>query len=115
MKSLVSGALLTKRFIRVKTRRHMFMAVLRAVGGAVSPIARPTVAGAYNNKIAMGGFGGSARIPVTKKIDLGVKAMYGPGVGRYGNSTLPDVTANAARVNSRRSTDSRDWEHWNGM
>ncbi len=69
---------------------------VRGSGGAVSPIARPTVAGAYNNKIAMGGFGGSARIPATKKIDLGVKAMYGPGVGRYGNSGLPDVTANAA-------------------
>ncbi len=64
-------------------------------GGAVSPIAKPSVAGNYNNKIALGGFGGSARIPITKKVDFGVKAMYGPGVGRYGNTTLPDVTANA--------------------
>jgi hypothetical protein len=69
---------------------------VKGAGGAVSPIAKPTQAGAYNNKIAMGGFGGSARIPATKKIDLGIKALYGPGVGRYGNSTLPDVTANAA-------------------
>ncbi len=65
-------------------------------GGAVSPIAKPSVAGNYNNKIALGGFGGSARIPITKTVDFGAKAMYGPGVGRYGNTTLADVTANAS-------------------
>ncbi len=62
-------------------------------GTPASPIAKPSVAGSYNNQIALGGIGGSFRVPVTKKIDFGGKAMYGPGVGRYGASNLADLTA----------------------
>ena len=36
------------------------------------------------------------RVPVIKdKLTFGAKGLYGPGVGRYGDSTLADVTANA--------------------
>jgi hypothetical protein len=44
----------------------------------------------------LGGFGGSARVPVIKdKLLIGAKALYGPGMGRYGNSTLADITSDA--------------------
>jgi hypothetical protein len=44
----------------------------------------------------VGGIGGSLRVPiVANKLVFGGKGLYGPGVGRYGNSTLADVTANS--------------------
>ena len=55
-----------------------------------------TTAGYFNNSIVLGGIGGSLRVPVIPKVlTVGAKALYGPGVGRYGDSTLADVTANA--------------------
>jgi hypothetical protein len=54
-----------------------------------------TSAGAISNSLVLGGLGGSFRVPLGSKLSLGTKALYGPGVGRYGNSTLSDVTANA--------------------
>jgi hypothetical protein len=52
-----------------------------------------STAGYYVNSIKVGGFGGSARVPLIKdKLTFGVKGLYGPGVGRYGDSTLSDVT-----------------------
>jgi hypothetical protein len=62
-------------------------------GAAVAPGA--TAAGSFSNKVALGGFAGSFRIPVGKMVSFGSKAMYGPGLGRYGNSTLSDVTGNS--------------------
>ena len=51
-------------------------------------------AGAVSNSIKLGGIGGSIRVPVIKnKLNFGAKALYGPGMGRYGDSTLADVTA----------------------
>jgi len=59
-------------------------------------IAASTSAGYFTNSIALGGIGGSARVPVIKdKLTVGAKALYGTGTGRYGNSTLSDVTNNA--------------------
>jgi Skp family chaperone for outer membrane proteins len=53
-------------------------------------------AGSHPDSIIVGGVGGSLRVPVVKgKLDFGVKGLYGPGVGRYGDSTLADVTADA--------------------
>src|SRR5208337_1129249 len=69
-----------------------------ANGTATTVLAAPalTTAGYYNNSIMLGGFGGSMRFPVIKdKLTFGAKGLYGPGVGRYGDSTLADVTANA--------------------
>ena len=58
-------------------------------------VAPATVAGSFSNSIALGGVAGSFRVPVTKLASFGAKALYGPGVGRYGDSTLSDVTVNS--------------------
>ena len=52
-----------------------------------------TSAGAFSNKISMGGVAGSFRVPLGKILTVGAKGLWGAGVGRYGNSTLADVTA----------------------
>ncbi|HEY1254628.1 MAG TPA: hypothetical protein VGF01_07605 [Terracidiphilus sp.] len=65
-----------------------------APGTAV--VAKSTTAGYYVDSIKLGGFGGSLRVPVLKdKLTFGAKALYGPGVGRYGDTTLSDVTNDA--------------------
>jgi len=61
----------------------------------VAPVSDPTTTTA--DSIILGGLGASFRVPVVKnKINFGAKALYGPGVGRYGDSTLADVTTNAS-------------------
>jgi len=56
-----------------------------------------TTAGAFTSRIALGGIGASARIPLfANKLSLGAKGLYGPGVGRYGATNLADVTTNAS-------------------
>jgi hypothetical protein len=66
-----------------------------ATGAAV--VAASTSAGSYGNSIALGGGGGSLRVPlIANKLTFGAKGMFGPGVGRYGATTLSDVTANGA-------------------
>jgi multidrug efflux pump subunit AcrA (membrane-fusion protein) len=52
-----------------------------------------TYTGAYNDSTVGGAVGGSMRFPVfQKKLDVGLKGLYGDGTGRYGDSTLPDGT-----------------------
>jgi hypothetical protein len=52
--------------------------------------------GYYENSIVLGGIGGSLRVPVIKdKLSFGAKALYGPGMGRYGDTGLSDVTNDA--------------------
>ena len=67
-----------------------------ATGAAVAPAL--TTAGYYDNSIHLGGFGASLRVPLApgNKLTFGAKGLFGPGMGRYGDSTLADVTANAA-------------------
>jgi hypothetical protein len=61
--------------------------------GAVTPSA----AGAFNNSVEGWGIGGNVRGSVFHKhMDVGVHLLAGDGIGRYGASTLPDVTVNAA-------------------
>ena len=49
--------------------------------------------GAYNDKIPGAGIGGGFRVPLAnKKITVGLKGLYGKGMGRYGSSTIADVT-----------------------
>ncbi len=63
-------------------------------GAAIDPKASTAVA--INDKIVLGGIGGSLRVPIVPdKVTFGVKGLYGPGMGRYGASTLSDVTANS--------------------
>lgn len=53
----------------------------------------PSAVGAYTDSRTGGGFGASLDVPlVAKKFDLGLKAFYGDGTGRYGSSQLPDAT-----------------------
>jgi hypothetical protein len=55
-----------------------------------------TSAGAVSDKAVLGGIGGSFRVPVVaNKFTFGAKGLWGQGVGRYGNTTLSDLTANA--------------------
>lgn len=50
-------------------------------------------AGAFNNSLVLGGAGGSFRVPlIAHKLDVGAKGLWGDGTGRYGDSTLPDLT-----------------------
>jgi hypothetical protein len=54
------------------------------------------VAGRTTDSLATGGFGGSLRAPVFGKYgDFGLSGLYGFGVGRYGDTTLSDVTFDA--------------------
>lgn len=49
--------------------------------------------GAYNDSTVGGGIGASGRVPLfQKKLTLGLKGLYGDGTGRYGSSTIADVT-----------------------
>jgi multidrug efflux pump subunit AcrA (membrane-fusion protein) len=52
-----------------------------------------STAGVYNNSKNGGGVGANARFTV-KQLELGLHALYGEGVGRYGASGLPDATVN---------------------
>jgi hypothetical protein len=52
-----------------------------------------TFTSAANSTVMGGGIGGSARIPLfAKKLDVGLKGLYGDGTGRYGDTTIADVT-----------------------
>ncbi len=49
---------------------------------------------AYNDATVGGGIGGSARYSTfQKKVDFGLKGLWGDGISRYGDSTLADATA----------------------
>ena len=53
----------------------------------------PTTGAPYNDMEPAGGIGGGFRGPfANKKVTIGLKGLYGVGVGRYGNSTIADVT-----------------------
>lgn len=58
-----------------------------------STIVAPSVAGAFNDTKVGGGIGANARWSLfSKKFDLGLHFLGGDGVGRYGTTTLADVT-----------------------
>jgi hypothetical protein len=52
----------------------------------------PSAAGGQNNTKAGGGGFVNIRVPATKYLDIGLHGLGGTGVGRYGTSTLPDIT-----------------------
>jgi hypothetical protein len=52
----------------------------------------PSAAGGQNNTKVGGGAFVNLRFPVTHFADIGIHGLGGTGVGRYGTSTLPDVT-----------------------
>jgi hypothetical protein len=54
----------------------------------------PSAAGAFNQTIWGGGWGANARwMFYQKHIEVGLHGLGGKGVGRYGDSVLPDLTA----------------------
>jgi hypothetical protein len=56
--------------------------------------ATPSAVGAYNDTTTGGGIGGSLRVPtLNKHLDVGLKGLWGDGIGRYGSSTIADTTA----------------------
>lgn len=52
----------------------------------------PTGASPYNDTVVGGGGGASGRVTLDKKLVIGLKGLYGEGVGRYGSSTIADIT-----------------------
>jgi hypothetical protein len=59
----------------------------------VFPNAPTSAAGAYNDTTLAGGIGGGFRGPLAnKKVTIGLKGLWGRGVGRYGSSTIADIT-----------------------
>jgi hypothetical protein len=72
------------------------VAASAASGTTVLAAPALTSAGYFSDSLKIGGVGGSLRVPIIPNIfTFGVKGMLGPGIGRYGDSTLADVTANA--------------------
>jgi hypothetical protein len=67
-----------------------FLVSATTVCGAVTG---PSTVGAFNDTKTGGGIGANARVIVLNKhLELGGHAMAGNGIGRYGNSGLPDLT-----------------------
>lgn len=59
--------------------------------------ATSSTVGAYNDKVAAAGIGGGFRVPMAqKRVTLGLKGLYGEGVGRYGDSGIADLTFDKA-------------------
>jgi Skp family chaperone for outer membrane proteins len=53
----------------------------------------PTTGSPYNDTVWAGGIGGGFRAPLaSKKVTVGLKGLYGEGVGRYGSSGIADIT-----------------------
>ncbi|GJG89059.1 hypothetical protein tb265_42400 [Gemmatimonadetes bacterium T265] len=53
-----------------------------------------TNGGATNYTTAAGGVGASLFLPIQKTVDIGLNALYGRGIGRYGSSQIADATLN---------------------
>ena len=71
-------------------RDRIYTAVPPALGATT-----PTNGGATNYTTTGGGVGASLFLPIQKTVDIGLNALYGRGIGRYGSGQLPDVTLNA--------------------
>ena len=53
----------------------------------------PTGGTPFNDTVWGGGIGGSVRgLLANKKVTVGLKGLWGQGVGRYGSSTIADIT-----------------------
>jgi hypothetical protein len=67
--------------------------IARFFRNRIYPNAPASSAGAYNHATVGGGIGGGFRVPLAAKhITFGLKALYGDGTGRYGDSAIADVT-----------------------
>ncbi len=76
------------RFFRDRIYPNM---VVTTVGGVTTVTG--TSAGAYNDSTVGGGIGASGRVTaLNKKLTVGLKGLWGDGTGRYGSSTIADLT-----------------------
>ncbi len=67
--------------------------IQRTFRDRIYPNAPTSATGAYNDKAIGAGIGGGFRGPIfNKKVTVGLKGLWGQGVGRYGSSTIADVT-----------------------
>ncbi|HKW16318.1 MAG TPA: hypothetical protein VJO35_02295 [Terriglobales bacterium] len=67
----------------------------RVYPGGTGASPAPVAVGAYNFSTHAAGVGANARISILHKhVDLAGHFLGGDGMGRYGSSTLPDVTVN---------------------
>ena len=74
-------------------RTRVFPCAGASVANPCGGLTTPSALGANNNSITGGGIGGNARFPFfNKKFEVGLHGVYGSGIGRYGTSTLADVT-----------------------
>jgi hypothetical protein len=63
------------------------------VNGVTTTTTVPNSIGAYNDSTVGGGIGGSGRTTLlNKKLTIGLKGLWGDGTGRYGSSTIADIT-----------------------
>ncbi len=63
------------------------------VNGVTTTTTVPNSIGAYNDSTVAGGIGGSGRATfLNKKLTVGLKGLWGDGTGRYGSSTIADIT-----------------------
>jgi hypothetical protein len=82
---------------RIKFGGQQDIVLSTAAGTATNYLAAANSNGSYTGSIVTGGMGASARVPViANKLSLGAKGLFGPGVGRYAQSNLSDVTSNAS-------------------
>jgi Skp family chaperone for outer membrane proteins len=95
-----SGSAASPMKLSIPTRNYRmatFMADLKDIvtGATIAPTL--TTAGYYPNSLVLGGGGASMRVPLlpANKLIFGAKGLLGPGIGRYGDSTLADVTADS--------------------
>jgi hypothetical protein len=76
------------RFFRDRIYPNM---VVTTVNGVTTVTG--TSAGAYNDSTVGGGIGASGRATLlNKKLTVGLKGLWGDGTGRYGSSTIADIT-----------------------
>lgn len=76
-------------------RARIFPCASASVGTpcSVDGSTTPSALGATNNSVAGGGIGGNARFSfLDKKLDVALHGAYGDGIGRYGTTTLSNVT-----------------------
>ena len=67
---------------------------LNCAADPTNPNPKPSALGAFNDTRTGGGVGASFNVPLfSKKVDFGMKAVAGDGIGRFGSAQLADATA----------------------
>jgi TolA-binding protein len=76
-----------------KLGHYELFGISRFFRDRVFPNGTTNSVGAYNDSTVGGAVGGGFRIPTLHKhLDVGLKGLWGDGAGRYGSSTIADLT-----------------------